>query len=308
MAMTRKWESGLVEEERSRTYVKKPWESGPSFAEKLQGLSKFEIVDASIADVNVLSDDPLSDSDHIESKQDDHEPLCVISEDPNMNFPTFTFSERMKKRLYKAWNRAVIVKLLGRDIGYKLLLSILQPLWAKRGVINLINIGNGFFIVKFTNNDDYRNALTGGPWMIFDHYLTIRPWEPMFHPMRATINKVVVWKVVSKPRRQQRGGKEKSSSEIQRSNGGSRFWGRTVMTLGAIKRSLRWLSFLVDLLKLAVLLRWELLRRKVVVSRRMGKNLQKLFDDDGDGESNLQPVGENQGHKPIAESEVTQYL
>ncbi|KAI9074143.1 hypothetical protein K1719_043914 [Acacia pycnantha] len=209
---------------------KKPWESGPSFAEKLQGLNRNEKVDAACANENIFSDDPLSESDHIESDQEDNEPLCVISEDPNRNFPTFTFSDRMKKRLYKAWNRAVIVKLLGREIGYKLLLSILQPLWAKRGVINLINIGNGFFVVKFTNNDDYRNALTGGPWMIFDHYLTVRPWEPMFHPLRAKINKVAVWlsnfdvwKVVTKPRRQRRGGKDKASTDSQRSNGGSRF-------------------------------------------------------------------------------------
>ncbi|KAI9111365.1 hypothetical protein K1719_017055 [Acacia pycnantha] len=201
---------------------KKPWESGPSFAEKLQGLNRNEKVDAACANENIFSDDPLSESDHIESDQEDNEPLCVISEDPNRNFPTFTFSDRMKKRLYKAWNREVIVKLLGREIGYKLLFSILQPLWAKRGVINLINIGNGFFVVKFTNNEDYRNALTGGPWMIFDHYLTVRPWEPMFHPLRAKINKVAVW-VVTKPRRQRRGGKDKASTDSQRSNGGSRF-------------------------------------------------------------------------------------
>ena len=57
----------------------------------------------------------------------------------------------------------------------------------------LINIGNGFFMVKFSNREDCSNALTGGPWMIFDHYLTVRPWEPLFHPWRATIDKVAVW-------------------------------------------------------------------------------------------------------------------
>ncbi|KAI9127933.1 hypothetical protein K1719_000926 [Acacia pycnantha] len=197
----------------------KPWMAGPSFAEKLQGINR-NVEEANVmANVNDLSDDPLTDSDHIESDKDVHEPLCVIKEDPNRNFPTFTFSDRMKKRLYKAWEKAVIVKLLGRDIGYMLLHSILQPLWAKRGVINLINIGNGFFVVKFSNKEDYLNALTGGPWMIFDHYLTVRPWEPMFHPMRATINKVAVWKIEAVLR----GGKEKTSPADQRKPGGSRF-------------------------------------------------------------------------------------
>ncbi|KAI9120662.1 hypothetical protein K1719_007695 [Acacia pycnantha] len=31
------------------------------------------------------------------------------------------------------------------------------------------------------------------PWMLYDHYLTVRPWEPEFHPEKATIDKVVVW-------------------------------------------------------------------------------------------------------------------
>ncbi|KAI9079476.1 hypothetical protein K1719_038558 [Acacia pycnantha] len=37
------------------------------------------------------------------------------------------------------------------------------------------------------------NALTGGPWMIYDHYLQVRPWEPKFNPARATIDMVAVW-------------------------------------------------------------------------------------------------------------------
>ncbi|KAK4266118.1 hypothetical protein QN277_027087 [Acacia crassicarpa] len=164
---------------------KSKWVAGPSFAEKLQGINKNGVESNTVSD-HEMSDDPISDDD-------DSEPLCKIKENPGKNFPTFIFSSRMKKRLYKAWNRSLIIKLLGKTIGYKLMLSILQPLWAKPGVISLINIGNGYFVVKFTNQEDYKNALTGGPWMLFDHYLTVRPWEPQFHPLRDTIKKVVVW-------------------------------------------------------------------------------------------------------------------
>ncbi|KAI9122284.1 hypothetical protein K1719_006973 [Acacia pycnantha] len=61
----------------------------------------------------------------------------------------------------------------------------------KRGVVSLINIGHGYFVVKLTNKEDFVHALTGGPWMIFDHYLTIRPWEPQFNPKTAKIDRVV---------------------------------------------------------------------------------------------------------------------
>ncbi|KAI9119666.1 hypothetical protein K1719_009542 [Acacia pycnantha] len=37
-----------------------------------------------------------------------------------------------------------------------------------------------------------RNVLIGGPWMIYDHYLVVRPWEPHFNSTRATVNKVAV--------------------------------------------------------------------------------------------------------------------
>ncbi|KAI9120082.1 hypothetical protein K1719_009051 [Acacia pycnantha] len=47
--------------------------------------------------------------------------------------------------------------------------------------------------LRKTSREDYDHALTGGPWLIFDHYLTVRPWEPNFHPMRASIDKVAVW-------------------------------------------------------------------------------------------------------------------
>ncbi|KAK4253924.1 hypothetical protein QN277_010539 [Acacia crassicarpa] len=169
------------------------WQNGQSFVEKLQGINSGDSNQGSKEGVNVELDDHVSDRDQSEDDVDDSEPLCVINEDPTRNFPTFSFSAKMKKKLYKAWNKAVIVKLLGRSIGYKLLLSILQKLWAKRGVLSLINIGNGFFVVKLTNKVDYDNALTGGPWLIFDHYLTVRPWEPNFHPMKASIDKVAVW-------------------------------------------------------------------------------------------------------------------
>ncbi|KAK4270594.1 hypothetical protein QN277_019382 [Acacia crassicarpa] len=166
----------------------KVWEPGKTFTERLQGINLMKVGAEDGEDVRMQSEDISSDSELEDSRS-----LCKITEDTNRNFPKFAFSEKMTKRLHKAWKCAVIVKLLGRNIRYRNLLAILQTLWAKRGVISLINVGNGFFVVKLTNKEDYMNALTGGPWMLFDHYLTVRAWEPLFHPWRATIDKVAVW-------------------------------------------------------------------------------------------------------------------
>ena len=48
-------------------------------------------------------------------------------------------------------------------------------------------------MVKFSNCVDYEFALTGGPWLMYDHYLTIRKWDPDFDPEKTEIEKVVVW-------------------------------------------------------------------------------------------------------------------
>ncbi|XP_029153388.1 uncharacterized protein [Arachis hypogaea] len=66
-------------------------------------------------------------------------------------------------------------------------------MWAKSGGLDLIDLGNDFFVVRLFNEDDYWYVLEGGPWMLFDHYLTIRRWTPDFNPFGVSINKIVAW-------------------------------------------------------------------------------------------------------------------
>ncbi|KAI9097822.1 hypothetical protein K1719_025593 [Acacia pycnantha] len=158
---SKKVKNGLEEWPKLGDSSEKFWSKGQSFAERLQGINPKPLSKGSSLIKDASSDDIEADDSLMDSDNDDCSPLCVIQEDPERNFPSFTFSEKMKKRLYKAWDKADIIKLLGKSVGYKMLLTIIQSLWAKRGVINLINIGNDFFVVKFTNKEDYLNALTG---------------------------------------------------------------------------------------------------------------------------------------------------
>lgn len=87
----------------------------------------------------------------------------------------------------------MIVKLLGRKIGFKVLETRLQQLWVRKGIISLIDLGNEFFLVNFSHGDDQEYALTEGPWLIFDHYLTVCEWRPNFSPSTKSIERVAVW-------------------------------------------------------------------------------------------------------------------
>ncbi|KAI9074548.1 hypothetical protein K1719_043492 [Acacia pycnantha] len=199
------------------------WEAGATFAEKLQGIDlnrgeRNDDKDGCNHQDNILSEGSEHDPD-----MEDNEPVCVITEDENRNFPEFSFSEKMTKRLHKSWRWAVIVKLLGRDIGYKSLLSILQTLWAKRGVISVINVGNGFFVVKLSNKEDYLNALTGGPWMLFDHYLTVEKTKGILGMKEVPAKELDTWKVVKRANWKKKGGKDRLSIQANFQGKGSRF-------------------------------------------------------------------------------------
>lgn len=63
---------------------------------------------------------------------------------------------------------------------------------AFRGM-DTVDIGHGFYMVKFDMEADREKAISGGPWMIFDHYLTVRPWVPDFISSEVKISKTLVW-------------------------------------------------------------------------------------------------------------------
>ncbi|MCH83894.1 hypothetical protein A2U01_0004722 [Trifolium medium] len=107
--------------------------------------------------------------------------------------PEFVFSKTEEKRIHRPWRRGVIVKLLGRKIGYKALETRLKQMWVRKGVISIIDLGNDYYLVAFSNSEDQYEALMNGPWFIYDHYLTVKEWCPNFHPASDTITKVAVW-------------------------------------------------------------------------------------------------------------------
>jgi hypothetical protein len=111
--------------------------------------------------------------------------------------PEFIFSKQEEKRLYRPWRRGVVVKLLGRRIGYKALETRLKQMWVRRGVINIIDLSNDYYLVAFSHEEDQYSALMDEPWFIYDHYLTVKEWSPNFHPASDTIKEVAVWLRIS---------------------------------------------------------------------------------------------------------------
>lgn len=52
--------------------------------------------------------------------------------------------------------------------------------WARKGKIKIIYMPRGFYVVTFSEEEDYQHALYQGPWMIADHYLLVQRWRQNF--------------------------------------------------------------------------------------------------------------------------------
>ncbi|MBA0814626.1 hypothetical protein Gohar_020442 [Gossypium harknessii] len=115
---------------------------GVSWKEKLLGRNGSESCDGT-SDVDLV----IEDGDILQSSIN--------------GIPAIDFSERLRNILVRDMETTVVVKLLGRNIGY--------------GV------------------DDYDLALTQGPWIVFGHYLTVQPWTIDVDPLRPFPSVVMAW-------------------------------------------------------------------------------------------------------------------
>ncbi|KAE8695270.1 hypothetical protein F3Y22_tig00110722pilonHSYRG00004 [Hibiscus syriacus] len=91
------------------------------------------------------------------------------------------------------WMRmTVIVRLLGRSIGYRVLWNKIKALWQPQGNFQLIDLDNNYYLVHLENEGDYTRVLTDGPWVIFSDYLIVQPWSRDFSTSEDHPSKVIV--------------------------------------------------------------------------------------------------------------------
>lgn len=57
----------------------------------------------------------------------------------------------------------------------------------------MLDVGNGFFMVKFDLEVDRSKVMEGGPWMICYHYLAVAMWIPEFIAPMAKMTRTLAW-------------------------------------------------------------------------------------------------------------------
>ncbi|XP_019150527.1 PREDICTED: uncharacterized protein LOC109147321 [Ipomoea nil] len=117
------------------------------------------------------------------SDEEDDDPLC----------PTIRLTKEEVEAIRAPWRMALIIKVMGRKVGYTYLLRRLQSMWRPKGSLDLIAIDNDYFLVRFGLVDDLEFAMYEGPWMVLEHYLIVKPWVTDFDPTSDKTEKMLVW-------------------------------------------------------------------------------------------------------------------
>lgn len=119
--------------------------------------------------------------------------IILQYKDNNPLLPQFTLSEELKDTLKYPWERALIVKALGRNVGYHALAKRVKDIWKPRADLDIVILGFGYCLVKFDCDKDRERVILDGPWTVQGHYLTIRPWLQEFFPSAAFEESTMAW-------------------------------------------------------------------------------------------------------------------
>ncbi|XP_025635516.1 uncharacterized protein At4g02000-like [Arachis hypogaea] len=69
--------------------------------------------------------------------------------------------------------------------------------WRIKSGFDLLDMGFGYFMVKFDAGEDHEKVMFGGPWLIDGHYVAIKPWNINFWPCEQSFESTLVWVQVS---------------------------------------------------------------------------------------------------------------
>lgn len=114
-------------------------------------------------------------------------------EDDNPLKPMVILEDEVVDQLCAPWHDALVVKLLGKTLGFQTMRDRLARVWKLQSGFELMDIDHGYYMVKFDMEGDRTKVMEEGPWMVFDHYLTVQTWTPEFLSPKAKIEKTMVW-------------------------------------------------------------------------------------------------------------------
>ncbi|XP_057416051.1 uncharacterized protein LOC130710717 [Lotus japonicus] len=111
----------------------------------------------------------------------------------NRLLPKIVTEASVVEEMSAPWKEALVVTLLGKSLGYRTMKLKLGNIWRLAGDFDMIDVGNGFYMIKFDRKEDREHVINGGPWMVFDHYLAVSTWSPKFISPATKVTRTLAW-------------------------------------------------------------------------------------------------------------------
>ncbi|KAL6289824.1 hypothetical protein ACE6H2_007334 [Prunus campanulata] len=59
--------------------------------------------------------------------------------------------------------------------------------------MQLVDLDNGFFIVRFVLEEDFLYVVTGGPWVVAGQYVVVKKWRPNVCAAKEHVSRITIW-------------------------------------------------------------------------------------------------------------------
>lgn len=116
-----------------------------------------------------------------------------LSQETISRYKNIPIEDEEYKEWCKPWRGSLMVSVMGKRVGFKIMETTLNRTWAKTAAIKIIDMPQGYFFVFFNAEADYKRALFEGPWRVTDHYILVQRWRPTFMATTEVVRKVAVW-------------------------------------------------------------------------------------------------------------------
>ncbi|GAU16899.1 hypothetical protein TSUD_368490 [Trifolium subterraneum] len=68
----------------------------------------------------------------------------------------------------------------------------LNVMWVPSGEMEIIDLENGYFLIRFEDRTNVNRVFEGGPWMMLGHHLVVQRWQPKLFLKEDELKRVQV--------------------------------------------------------------------------------------------------------------------
>ncbi|PKU74870.1 RNA exonuclease 1 [Dendrobium catenatum] len=91
------------------------------------------------------------------------------------------------------WSLCLVGYSIGRRPFYEALLGAINKTWTLKGSLQLLSLSDGFFLLRFSCEEDYDMAWSKGVWFLLGKPFVLQKWHPKFKPKRENFATVPIW-------------------------------------------------------------------------------------------------------------------